>query len=120
MRHETLSSSDVVSSGSVTVSPPDSAPVPTSGSNSKSSEETCADDASVPERRTLKTSRRSCARFVSSSAAMERATSRASTATHPSANALVDVRAAPSSDVHGSVPGHPAGSSSESTTRIDW
>ena len=79
------------------------------------------DDASVPERRTLKTSRRSCARFVSSSAAMERATSRASTATHPSANALVDVRApAPSSDAHGSVAGHPAGSSSESTTRIDF
>ena len=50
-----------------------------------------------------------------------RATSRASTATHPSANALVDVRApAPSSDAHGSVAGHPAGSSSESTTRIDF
>ena len=54
---------------------------------------------------------------------MDRATASASTATHPSAKALVDVRAPPSSDEHGSVPpGHPRGardsSSMESTMEM--
>ena len=54
---------------------------------------------------------------------MDRATASASTATHPSAKALVEVREPPSSDEHGSVPpGHPRGardsSSMESTMEM--
>ena len=51
-----------------------------------------------------------------SSVAMDLATASASTATHPSAKALVDVRAPPSSDEHGSVPpGHPRGARDSSS-----
>ena len=113
-------SSRVFSSGSVTVSPHDTAP-PFPASRSISTSVSIAD--TVPERRTLKTSLRSEVRVMRSSVAMDLATASASTATHPSAKALVDVRAPPSSDEHGSVPpGHPRGardSSSESTTLME-